>query len=314
MPRGGPDGGDGGDGRRRRPRGRSLDHHTARLPLPAPLHGGAGPARQGREQARARAAATPSCACPSEPSSPTGTRGEPLGDLTTPGQRLLVARGRARRPGQCAIRQLDEPRPAPRRSRARGRGAMDSPRAQAPGRRGGRGLSQRGQVHARVAAVRRHAEDRGLSVHDARARAGHRPGGRAFDASSSPTCPVSSPAPRRARGSGTVSSGTPSARDCWSISSTSTRRTAASRCRTGRPSRTSSPAYSDDLAARPQIVAANKSELPGTEERRRAVEDFCAARGLSFHAISAVTGLGLSALVRDIAGHLASERWVAAEP
>jgi GTPase len=73
-------------------------------------------------------------------------------------------------------------------------------------------------------------------------------------------------------------------------------------------------AYSDDLAGRPQIVAANKSELPGTEERRRAIEDFCAVRGLSFHAISAVTGLGLSALVRDIAGRLASERWVAAEP
>jgi hypothetical protein len=35
-------------------------------------------------------------------------------------------------------------------------------------------------------------------------------------------------------------------------------------------------AYSDDLAGRPQIVAANKSELPGTEERRRAIEDFCA--------------------------------------
>jgi GTP-binding protein len=72
-------------------------------------------------------------------------------------------------------------------------------------------------------------------------------------------------------------------------------------------------AYSKELAARPQIVAANKAELPGTEERRRAIERFCAARGLPFHAISAVTGLGLSALVRDIADHLASERWAPAE-
>ncbi len=71
-------------------------------------------------------------------------------------------------------------------------------------------------------------------------------------------------------------------------------------------------AYSRDLAERPQIVAANKAELPGTEERRQALESFCARRGLSFHAISAVTGLGLSALVRDIADHLASERWVPA--
>jgi len=72
-------------------------------------------------------------------------------------------------------------------------------------------------------------------------------------------------------------------------------------------------AYSEALAARPQIVAANKAELPGTEERRQAIERFCAARGLPFHAISAVTGLGLSALVRDVADHLASERWAPAE-
>jgi len=71
--------------------------------------------------------------------------------------------------------------------------------------------------------------------------------------------------------------------------------------------------YSDDLVRRPQIVAANKSDLSGTEERRRALEDFCAAHGLAFHAISAATGAGLSDLVRDIAGHLASERWVSAE-
>jgi GTPase len=72
-------------------------------------------------------------------------------------------------------------------------------------------------------------------------------------------------------------------------------------------------AYSEELAGRPQIVAANKAELPGTEERRRAIEELCAARGLRFHAISAVTGLGLSALVRDIADHLARQRWVPAE-
>src|SRR5262245_20567149 len=71
-------------------------------------------------------------------------------------------------------------------------------------------------------------------------------------------------------------------------------------------------AYSPELAARPQIVAANKAELPGSAERCRVIEGFCAARGLPFHAISAVTGLGLSALVRDIADHLATERWIPA--
>jgi GTP-binding protein len=73
-------------------------------------------------------------------------------------------------------------------------------------------------------------------------------------------------------------------------------------------------AYSPELAARPQIVAANKAELPGTEDRRDALAAFCAARKLPFHAISAVTGLGLSGLVRDIAARLGSERWVPATP
>ena len=59
-------------------------------------------------------------------------------------------------------------------------------------------------------------------------------------------------------------------------------------------------AYSEELAARPQVVAANKAELPDTEPSRRALERFCKAEGLSFHAVSAVTGLGLSGLVRDL--------------
>jgi len=63
-------------------------------------------------------------------------------------------------------------------------------------------------------------------------------------------------------------------------------------------------AYSEALAAHPQIVAANKAELPGTEERRQAIERFCAAEGLPFHAISAVTGRGLAALVGDLAARL----------
>ena len=65
-------------------------------------------------------------------------------------------------------------------------------------------------------------------------------------------------------------------------------------------------AYSADLAMRPQIVVASKAELPGTEERRRALEFFCTARQLPFHAISAVTGLGLAGLVRDAAERLAA--------
>jgi GTP-binding protein len=71
-------------------------------------------------------------------------------------------------------------------------------------------------------------------------------------------------------------------------------------------------AYSEALAARSQIVAANKAELPGTEQRRLAVERLCAAEGVAFHALSAVTGLGLAGLVRDLAERLGSERWTPA--
>src|SRR5262252_8730272 len=65
-------------------------------------------------------------------------------------------------------------------------------------------------------------------------------------------------------------------------------------------------AYSPELAARQEIVAANKVDLPGTEERRRALEEFCASRGLPFHAISAVTGVGITALIQDVGARLAA--------
>jgi len=71
-------------------------------------------------------------------------------------------------------------------------------------------------------------------------------------------------------------------------------------------------AYSKDLAAHPQIVAGSKAELSGTEERRAQLEGFCAAQGLPFHAISSVTGLGLEGLVRDIAASLANHSWAPA--
>jgi GTP-binding protein len=68
-------------------------------------------------------------------------------------------------------------------------------------------------------------------------------------------------------------------------------------------------AYSSDLAARPQIVAGSKAELPGSEVRGRALEELCLREGLPFHAISSVTGLGLDGLLRDIAATLASQSW-----
>ena len=72
-------------------------------------------------------------------------------------------------------------------------------------------------------------------------------------------------------------------------------------------------AYSAELAARPQIVVANKADLfePGAPGFA-AVERHCRSVGLPFHAISAVTGAGLPELVRDIARRLEESGWLRA--
>jgi GTP-binding protein len=72
-------------------------------------------------------------------------------------------------------------------------------------------------------------------------------------------------------------------------------------------------AYSPELAARPQIVVANKAELhaPGAPEIA-AIERYCRAAGVPFHAISAATGRGLPELVHDIAHRLEASGWLRA--
>jgi GTP-binding protein len=72
-------------------------------------------------------------------------------------------------------------------------------------------------------------------------------------------------------------------------------------------------AYSPELAARPQIVVANKTDLfePGAAPLA-AVERHCRSAGLPFHAISAATGAGLPELVRSIARRLEESGWLRA--
>jgi GTP-binding protein len=72
-------------------------------------------------------------------------------------------------------------------------------------------------------------------------------------------------------------------------------------------------AYSPELAARPQIVVANKADLFGPRAPElAAVERHCRSAGVPFHAISAATGAGLPELLRSMALHLVESGWLRA--
>jgi GTP-binding protein len=68
--------------------------------------------------------------------------------------------------------------------------------------------------------------------------------------------------------------------------------------------------YSAELAGRPQVVVANKADLPETAERGQRVEDFCARAGRPLVVISAVTGAGLRDLVHGVAARLEGSGWL----
>src|SRR5438067_3593416 len=65
-------------------------------------------------------------------------------------------------------------------------------------------------------------------------------------------------------------------------------------------------AYSAELAGRPQIIVANKADLPDAAPSRERIERHCAENGLTLFVISAVTGSGLTELVRAIVARLDS--------
>ena len=72
-------------------------------------------------------------------------------------------------------------------------------------------------------------------------------------------------------------------------------------------------AYASELADRPQIVVANKCDLPGTEEAVERLRAAAEADGHAFFAVSAATGEGLDALVSSCAAEVARLRAEGAE-
>lgn len=72
-------------------------------------------------------------------------------------------------------------------------------------------------------------------------------------------------------------------------------------------------AYAVELSARPQIVVANKCDLPGTEDSVARLRALAEADGRPFFAVSAATGAGLDELVSSCAAEVARLRAEAAE-
>ncbi len=71
-------------------------------------------------------------------------------------------------------------------------------------------------------------------------------------------------------------------------------------------------AYALELSSRPQIVVANKCDLPGTEEAVERLRQEAERDGREFFAVSAATGAGLDALVSRCAAEVARLRAEAA--
>ena len=70
--------------------------------------------------------------------------------------------------------------------------------------------------------------------------------------------------------------------------------------------------YSPELAARPQIVVANKIDAAPPEDRVRQIKAHCAHEGLELYVISAATGQGLADLVRAMSRRLEATGWLRA--
>jgi GTP-binding protein len=63
-------------------------------------------------------------------------------------------------------------------------------------------------------------------------------------------------------------------------------------------------AFSEKLAEKPVMVVATKLDATTDRTRLDKLRDFCAARGLEFHAVSSPTGEGIPQLVRAMANAL----------
>ena len=164
------------------------------------------------------------------------------------------------------------------------------------------GFPNAGKTHAHLARVAGSAQDRRLPVH----HPGPEPGGGSVqgrDVVRDGRHPGNHRGRRRGR---RARSSVPEARRALPVARAPggpvvPPARSAPRCATWTCWTTSSRAYSPELAKKPQIVAANKIDLPEARERLPEFESAMARRGVPVFPISAATGEGLGPLLDAVA-------------
>ena len=316
VPKGGPDGGDGGRGGsvivEADPQLSSLIDYRYKHHFRAErgTHG-QGARRHGRDGADL-VLRVPVGTVIRELDPETQTPAYDIADLTQPGERVVVAPGGAG--GRGNIHFVTSVRRAPcvcREGRA-GPRALDRARDEAHGRRRPRGHAVGGEELHHRAHQRRAPQDRRLPLHHARAQPRRRARRqrpvlrgsrrarphRGRQRGTRPRPPV--PAPHRAHGAHP-----PRCRRHG--------RLRGARRRRGLPAINAElAAYASELSERPQIVVANKCDLPDTGDAIERLREAAEADGHQFFAVSAATGTGLDALVSTCAAEVARLRAEAA--
>lgn len=240
-----------------------------------------------------------------------------IADLVHDGERVVVAPGGARWPGQHALCDVGAPRACVCPTGRTGRGALDRARDEAYGRCRARGLPLGGQVLAHRAHECRPTQDRRLSVYHARAQSGHGacPGEYSYVVADVPGL-IEGASEGKGLGHQFLRHIERTALIMHVVDMTGGFED-RDPVEDYRIINRELDQYGAELSERPQIVVANKCDAPGTADKIADLKRAALDDGHMFFAVSAVTGAGLNTLMLAVGEQVAklrAELAVSAEP